>query len=687
MRARLSGRVRPTVTVTLAIALCFAAATPALAHDGADGVEADHAYAGDPLFPMTNAANLFPGHSPDTPTAMASTTKVMSLIVALQAVTDGVVSMDDDVTISQSAASQGGSSMTDDNGTPLQWLEVVSFEDLLFGMMIPSGNNATWAVAQHVAKAYIPNFGTVASFVAAMNSTAADLGLSSTHYENPVGWDHWSHWTTARDLARLWSVGMADTEFRRIVRPQTWVAQGVIGSTTKTYTLVKGGNSPGLEGHKNGISTDCSADQEECFVASARRIGRRVVVSGMQADGWVNGSTGDAAEVFNFAFARLFHPDHHGMSGLSNAANRLGLVCPTSGRAVTASLPLIGRTQLVSWNTSITAETYNVAGSATAPTGSLGTTFTRQRSAVDAIALSATKVVTATNVDTSVELRLWSVPAAGNPTSIGSVGVRTIGEARSIELVRLSSTMFASVARSTTDRLVLRIWRTSLTGLVLLKSVTAPSPATGVLEVDTASASGQQSLRFVTVIRREGALPLVQAWDVDAISGAVTGHAADSIPQFGTAFSIVPAPVEALPDEIIGPTDTFYAIGFRRSGGGFGMMYTRVGFGGTLGARSAVATAGTISAVELAPFGSSGIISLTRLANGTLKPIVWETRRSANGSVTGLRISDHATWVSGSQPRICATPTTKAEGDFITGLLEGSPGAVRIRGWRVGDRP
>jgi hypothetical protein len=133
--------------------------------------------------------------------------------------------------------------------------------------------------------------------------------------------------------------------------------------------------------------------------------------------------------------------------------------------------------------------------------------------------------------------------------------------------------------------------------------------------------------------------------------------------------------------------DKFYAIGFKRSDGGLGLVYARVGFNGTLGALSAVATAGTVDALELAPFGTSGILSLTRLVNGTLKPIVWETSRNANGTVTGLRISDHQTSVSGLEPEICATPTTKAEGDFISGLREGSSASVKLRGWRIADRP
>jgi hypothetical protein len=189
----------------------------------------------------------------------------------------------------------------------------------------------------------------------------------------------------------------------------------------------------------------------------------------------------------------------------------------------------------------------------------------------------------------------------------------------------------------------------------------------------------------VTVVRRVNLQPLIQSWEVNATTGALSGDPSQPLPEGGSGLSIVAAPVEALPDEII--TDKFYAIGYRRASGGLGLIYTRVKSNGELGALSTVATGGGISAVELAPFGTSGILSLARLTAGTLRPIVWETRRNANGTVTGFRISDHATTHSAAEPEVCATATTRAEGDFIAGSRDGLGGIIRLRGWRVGDRP
>jgi D-alanyl-D-alanine carboxypeptidase len=685
-------RARSMAVWVMTAALIVTIVPSVAAHDAVDTVDADRAYAGDPLFPLWTGAGLFPNHAPDTTSAMGSTTKVMTLIVALDAVKAGVVDLDDIVTIDLDAAIQPGSQMVDEDGAPLAVGERLRLRLLLAGLIVQSGNNAAWAIAEHVAKGYFGELGTVDLFVGLMNARANAIGLAFTSFANPSGLDASGHVTTARDLARIWMAGMEDAAFREFVQTgRTWEGDGTFLASTviKHYEITKPGGYPGIEGHKNGKTPNCSGadDSDQCFVGSARRIGRRIVIAGMQSDGVIGGTTGDAAEIWDYAFRRLFHPDYRGGSALSDAASKLSLACPATGRAVTASLGPTGRTLVTSWATSLTNKTYTILGKRIAPTGSLGTTNALQIRDLDAIALNSSRLVTATRVSNDVELRLWNIPSTGAPSVIGSaVGSATAGTARSIELVKLSSTMFASVTRSTTDRLVVRTWRRTNLGLQLLKSVTISNAIVdGVLEVDAASASGQSALRFVVVVRRAVGNPLLLAYGVNATTGTLSGWPAKVLPQAGSQLSIVPAPVEALPDEVI--VDKFYAIGFKRSNGGLGLVYARIGFDGMPGAFSSVATAGGVTGLELAPFGTSGLVTLARLSDTSLKPIVWESRRNADGTVTALRISDHASTVKGNEPEICSAPTTRAEGDFITGLREGSTPSIRIRGWRVGDRP
>jgi D-alanyl-D-alanine carboxypeptidase len=116
---------------------------------------------------------------------MASTTKIMTALLAL---TYG--RLDDWVTASAAAATIGGSTMD------LQQGERLRLRDLLYGLLLPSGNDAAIALAEHIG-------GSVPAFVALMNREAAALDLAETHYVNPHGLDAPGHVTSARDLALL----------------------------------------------------------------------------------------------------------------------------------------------------------------------------------------------------------------------------------------------------------------------------------------------------------------------------------------------------------------------------------------------------------------------------------------------------------------------------------------------------
>ena len=130
---------------------------------------------------------------------MASTTKVMT---ALLAVRSG--ELDEWATTSYAAATIGQSSMY------LQQGERLRLRDLLYGMLLPSGNDAAIAIAEHIG-------GSQAAFVAMMNREAAALGLFDTHYANPYGLDAPWHYTSARDLAVLAMTAMRYPVFRQVV--------------------------------------------------------------------------------------------------------------------------------------------------------------------------------------------------------------------------------------------------------------------------------------------------------------------------------------------------------------------------------------------------------------------------------------------------------------------------------------
>src|SRR5262249_9678454 len=147
---------RLLTAAAVAIVSLFAFAPSTSAHVASPAVTALHAFIGDPLWGLNTPEGSLFGIAPDERTAMASTTKLMTLDLTLHAVDDGVVGLNDQVVVDPFAASiePPNSVMADLNGVTLEPGEVVSLETLIRGMMYPSGNDAEWAIAYHVAQAY-----------------------------------------------------------------------------------------------------------------------------------------------------------------------------------------------------------------------------------------------------------------------------------------------------------------------------------------------------------------------------------------------------------------------------------------------------------------------------------------------------------------------------------------------------
>lgn len=189
--------------------------------------------------------------------AMASTTKITTAIVALMH-----AHLSDMVTASNAAANVGESTMSLHAG------ERLSVRDLLYGMMLNSGNDAAVALAEHVG-------GTQAHFVAMMNALARSLHLTNTHYVTPHGLDAPQHYTSARDLATVALFAMRNPTFRAIVSTEYFHipkgkhnAEHWLGNINKALYWY-----PGANGVKPG-QTDRSG---LCQVVSASRNGHRVL--------------------------------------------------------------------------------------------------------------------------------------------------------------------------------------------------------------------------------------------------------------------------------------------------------------------------------------------------------------------------------------------------------------------------
>ncbi len=273
---------RRLIAAVIILVLAFQAV--ALAAPRAPKVEAEAA-----VLMVAGTQRILYAINPDAIMYPASTTKIMTALTALEKGKPDSV-----VTVGGSAAACDGSSLELRAGDRLR------LRDLLYGMMLVSGNDAAEAVAEHIA-------GSVPAFVALMNAKARQLGATNTHFSNPHGLpDPSNHYTTANDLARIAAQAMQNPEFRKIVatgdfsvpllnRPPLQVSN--TNKLLKSYP------------DANGIKTGYTEAAGDCLVAAANRGGVQLVVVLLNDDErWA-----DAANLLDYGFA---------VAGTSTGASR-----------------------------------------------------------------------------------------------------------------------------------------------------------------------------------------------------------------------------------------------------------------------------------------------------------------------------------------------------------------------------
>jgi D-alanyl-D-alanine carboxypeptidase (penicillin-binding protein 5/6) len=194
---------------------------------------------------------------PDSRQEPASLTKVMTAYGVFRALKEGRIKLDDMVTISEHAWKQEGSRMFVEVG------KQVTVENLIQGMIVQSGNDATVALAEHVA-------GTEPTFVQMMNTYAKELGMTGSNFTNSAGMPDPEHYTTARDSAVL-----ASALIREFPEYYRWYAQREF-----TWNGITQQNRNGLlwrDPSVDGVKTGHTETAGYCLVASARREGMRLV--------------------------------------------------------------------------------------------------------------------------------------------------------------------------------------------------------------------------------------------------------------------------------------------------------------------------------------------------------------------------------------------------------------------------
>ena len=197
----------------------------------------------------------------DSKLAPASMTKIMSLIIIMENIENGNLKWNDIVVVSKNAASMGGSQIY------LEQNEMMSVEDLVKGICVASGNDATVAMAEKIA-------GTEASFVKLMNDKAKSLGLNNTHFVNSTGLDAEGHYSSARDMSIM---------ARELVRHEKVLEFSNIyedylrKNTNNSFWLVNTNKLVKFYSYIDGLKTGYTGDAKYCLTATGKKNGMRLI--------------------------------------------------------------------------------------------------------------------------------------------------------------------------------------------------------------------------------------------------------------------------------------------------------------------------------------------------------------------------------------------------------------------------
>ena len=255
------GRVRGTVTLMLAIVLLVFLGLPP--DRAAAQQRADANPPGAPELDATSWAVVdretglyLAGKDPDRRVPIASTTKVMVALVALE---DGA-RLDEEVTVSENAASYAGGVYS---AAGLYPYDTVSVGELLNATLVPSGTDAVYALAEHLGG------GSVEEFVGRMNQEAEELGLENTRFGDPAGLDAGNQ-STARDLATVAREAMEYPEFREIIaKPEVTITTQDREIRLDNTNLLVVPNSGYDYAAATGVKTGTSPQAGPCLISAA----------------------------------------------------------------------------------------------------------------------------------------------------------------------------------------------------------------------------------------------------------------------------------------------------------------------------------------------------------------------------------------------------------------------------------
>jgi len=218
---------------------------------------------------------------PDERLAPASLTKMMTAYAVFRTLDEGQIALDDQVTVSEKAWRTQGSRMFIEVGSK------VSVQELLLGMIVQSGNDASVALAEHAA-------GTESVFAQIMNQYAAQIGMTASNFRNSTGLPEDDHYSSARDIAKL-----ARAIINEFPQYYTWYSV-----KSYKYNDIEQQNRNSLlwrDESVDGMKTGHTDDAGYCLVSSAKRDGMRII-SVVLGTASAKARTDGSQSLLNFGF-------------------------------------------------------------------------------------------------------------------------------------------------------------------------------------------------------------------------------------------------------------------------------------------------------------------------------------------------------------------------------------------------
>ncbi|MFB7502242.1 D-alanyl-D-alanine carboxypeptidase family protein [Streptomyces broussonetiae] len=236
----------------------------------------------------------------DTKRSTGSTTKIMTAKVVLA---QSNLNLDKKVTIQKAYSDY----VVKYNASQAHLIvgDKVTVRQLLYGLMLPSGCDAAYALADTYGSGSTRD-ARVANFIGKMNSAAKSLGLKNTHFDSFDGIGQGNNYSTPRDLTKIASSAMKNANFRAIVKTKSYTAKTVT-KTGSTRTMAAWTNTNGLLSSYSGtigVKTGSGPEAKYCLVFAATRNGRTVIGT-VLASTSIPQRESDAKKLLSYGFARL----------------------------------------------------------------------------------------------------------------------------------------------------------------------------------------------------------------------------------------------------------------------------------------------------------------------------------------------------------------------------------------------